>query len=84
MSFCLDLNAPRAPSRLLLSQSESDPDDAEEVRKKVNHSYARPIIQWVRKLSINKGKMDDDEAKRKLLLEPVHLWNQAGFTSCRV
>ena len=42
--------------------SKSDPDDAEEEKKKVDCSYARPRIQWVRMLTINKGEMDDDEA----------------------
>ncbi len=46
--------------------SELDPDDAEEVEKTVNRSYARPRIMWVRKLTINKGEMDDDEAKEKI------------------
>ncbi len=43
--------------------SESDPDDAEEVEKKVDHSNARPRIQWDRIITIDKGKMDDDERK---------------------
>jgi hypothetical protein len=42
--------------------SESDPDDAEK-KKKVDHSYARPRIQWDKMITINKGKMDDDERK---------------------
>jgi hypothetical protein len=28
--------------------------------------------------------MDEDEKKRKLQLEPEHLWNQAGFISCLI
>ncbi len=47
-------------------ESESDPDDAEEVEKTVNHSYARPRVNWERKLTINKGEMDDDEAKEDI------------------
>ena len=46
--------------------SESDPDDAEEEEKTVNHSYARPRVNWVRKLTINKGEMDEDEAKERI------------------
>ncbi len=44
-------------------ESESDPDDSEEEEKKVNRSYARLRVNWVRKLTINKGEMDEDEAK---------------------
>ncbi len=33
--------------------SESDPDDAEEVEKKADHSYARPRIQWDRIITID-------------------------------
>jgi hypothetical protein len=36
-------------------ESESEPDDAKEEETKVNRSYARPRINWVRKLTINKG-----------------------------
>ena len=36
-------------------ESESEPDDAEEEEMKVNHSYACPRVNWVRKLTINKG-----------------------------
>ena len=43
--------------------SKSDPDDAEEEEKKVDHSYARPRIQWDRIITINKGEMNDDEKK---------------------
>ncbi len=32
----------------------------------MNHSYARPRIMWVRRLAINKGEMNDDEAKEKI------------------
>ena len=44
--------------------SESDSDDAEEVETKVDCSNERPGIQWDRIITINKGKMDDDESKR--------------------
>ncbi len=44
--------------------SESDPDDAEQVEKNADRSYARSRIQWDRIITINKGKMDDDERKR--------------------
>ncbi len=37
--------------------SKSDPDDAEEEEKKVEHSYARPRVQWDRMITINKGEM---------------------------
>ena len=40
--------------------SESDLDDAKEEEKKVDHSYARPRVQWDRMITINKGEMDDD------------------------
>ena len=46
--------------------SESEPDDAEEEEKKVNRSYARTRVKWVRMLTINKGEMDEDEIKEKI------------------
>ncbi len=46
-------------------ESKSDPDGAEEEEKTVNCSYARSRVNWVRKLTINKGKMDEDEVKEK-------------------
>ena len=63
--------SPRAPRSKKTApatpdESESDPDDAEEVEKKVNRSYARPRVNWVRKLTINKGEMDEDEAKERI------------------
>ena len=45
---------------------ESASDDAKEVETKVNRSYARLRVNWVRKLTMNKVKMDDDEAKEKI------------------
>ena len=50
-------------------ESESEPDDAEEEETKVNRSYARPRVNWVRKLTINKGEMDEDEAKERINAE---------------
>ncbi len=55
----------RAPRSKLTAPVTSDPDDAEVEEKKVDHSYARFRIMWARKLTINKGEMDDDEAKEK-------------------
>jgi hypothetical protein len=63
-SQCFPRSKPTAP--VTPDESESDPDDAEEEEKNVDHSYARPRIMWVRKLTINKGEMDDDEAKEKI------------------
>ncbi len=62
-------------------ESESDPDDAKEEEKKVNCSYARPRVMWVRKLTINQGDMDEDEANEKIAAGARELWNQAGFIS---
>ena len=62
-------------------ESESDPDYVEEVEKTVNRSYARPRIMWVRKLTINKGEMDYDEAKENRIPYPRsqdHLNNSTG------
>ena len=64
--------------------SESDPYDAEEEEKKVDHSYARSRVQWDRMITINKGKMDDDERKEIIAAGARALWNQAGFISYRV
>ena len=62
--------SPRAPSSKMTApatpdESESEPDDAEEEETKVNRSYALPRVNWVRKLTINKCEMDEDEAKEK-------------------
>ena len=68
--------------------SKSDPDDAEEVETKVNRSYARPRVNWVRKLTINKGKMYDDERKEILaagaraFMESSWLYTLPGHKSC--
>ena len=64
--------------------SESDPDDAEEEEKKVDHSYARPRVQWDRMIMINKGGMDDDERKEIIAAGARALWNQAGWISYQV
>ena len=32
----------------------------------MNHSYAHTRIMWVWKLTINKGEMDEDEAKKRI------------------
>jgi hypothetical protein len=60
--------APRSKSTAHVTpdRSESDLDDAEEEEKKVDRSYARPRIMWMKKLTINKVEMDDDEAKEKI------------------
>jgi hypothetical protein len=46
-------------------ESGSDPDDAEEVEKKVNHSYARPRVNWVRKLLLTKARWMKMKQKKK-------------------
>jgi hypothetical protein len=69
--------------------SESDPDDAEEVEKKADHNYERPRIQWDRMIiTINKGKMDDDERKEMIaagardFMESSGLHKLLGHKSC--
>ncbi len=63
--------------------SESDPDDAEEVEKKADHSCARPRIQWDRIITINKGEIDDDESKEIIAAEAHAFMESAGFISYR-
>ncbi len=60
-------------------ESESDPDDAEEEETKVNRSYAHPRVNWVRKLTIHKGEMDDDEAKDKIAAGAREFMESSGL-----
>jgi hypothetical protein len=68
--------------------SESDPYDAEEEEKKVDHSYARSRVQWDRMITINKGEMDDDERKEisaagaRAFMESSGLYKLPGHKSC--
>ena len=64
--------------------SESDPDDAEEEEKKVDHSYARRRAQWDRMITINKGKMDDDERKEIIAAGARAFMESSGLYSYQV
>ncbi len=82
-ALCSKKTAPVTPDG-----SKSDPDDAEEVEKKVDHSYECPGIQWDRIITINKGEMDDDERKEiiaagaRAFMESSGLYKLPGHKSC--
>jgi hypothetical protein len=60
--------APRSkpPAPVTPDGSEPEPEDVEVEEKKVDSIQARLRVQWVKRLTINKGEMDDDERKEKI------------------